>query len=281
MARNRWILTPREGPPICLVRSADLMSGEAFQESHSPAAVETLMNALALSELIANMLFVDIANQDCRVPTHSTPLSDEEWDVIRQAFLKGRYVVVSLHPPGEISYEQLHAIMPNLPTEKALEYLPFLVTALTECKITTPLRQAAFLAQVAEESVELTTFTEFASGAEYENRHDLGNTQPGDGARFKGRGPIQLTGRGAYTNAGLALDLDLVSHPEMVATPEIGFRTTGWFWSTKVSPYYLNRMADARNFDAITRAVNGGYNGKPARDAYYRLAKRVLGVIDP
>jgi predicted chitinase len=281
MARNRWILTPRWGPPICIVRWMDLMSGEAFQESCSPAAVEGLMDALAVSELTANMIFVDIAMHECRVPQHSNPLSAEERDVIREAFRKRQYVVVSLHPPGEISYEQLHGIMPRLPPEKALEYLPFLIAAMTEYRITTPLRQAAFLAQVAEESAELRQFTEFSSGAEYEGRHDLGSTQPGDGSKFKGRGPIQLTGRAAYARAGRALDLDLVNHPEMVATPEIGFRTTGWFWENKVSSQYLNHLADGRKFDAITHAVNGGYNGKAARDAYYQVAKQVLRVIDP
>ena len=90
-----------------------------------------------------------------------------------------------------------------------------------------------------------------------------------------------MTGRAAYAGAGQALDLDLVNHPEWVATPAIGFRTTGWFWANKVSPQYLNHLADGRRFDAITHAVNGGYNGKPARDAYYRVAKQVLGVIDP
>ena len=115
------------GPPICIVRWIDLISGEAFQEARSPSAVEGLMDALALSEVTANMIFVDIAMHECRVPLHSSPLSTDEWDVIRGAFRKGQYVLVSLHPPGEISYEQLHAIMPDLPADKALEYLPFLI----------------------------------------------------------------------------------------------------------------------------------------------------------
>ena len=281
MARNRWILFPRIGAPICLVRCSDLMSGEAFQEARSPAAVEGLMDALSHDELTANMLFVDIAMHECRVLDHSTPLSGEEWNVIRQALRRGDYVVVSLHPLGDISYEQLHAIMPNLPSEKALEYLPFLITAMTEAQITTPLRQAAFLAQVAEESIELTQFTEGQSGREYEGRVDLGNTQPGDGPKFKGRGPIQLTGRDAYTRAGHDLGLDLVNHPELAATTEIGFRTTAWYWATKRERNYLNRLADQGNFDAITRTVNGGFTGKAVRDAYYRVAKQVLGVLDP
>ncbi len=281
MIRNCWILSPRVGAPIGVVRQIDLRVGEAFQECRSLAAVEGLMDALSHTELLASMIFVDIATHAGRATTHSVPLSNDEWDVIRQAFRRGDYVVVSLHPPGEISYEQLHAIMPRLPSEKAREYLPFLILAMTDARVTTPLRQAAFLAQLAEESIQLTTFTELASGAEYEGRVDLGNTHPGDGRRFRGRGPIQLTGRSAYALAGRELGLDLVHNPEMVATPEIGFRTTSWYWATKVSPGYLNRLADQRKFDAITHAVNGGYNGKAERDAFYQVAQRVLGVLPP
>ncbi|HXN32816.1 MAG TPA: glycoside hydrolase family 19 protein [Polyangiaceae bacterium] len=176
--------------------------------------------------------------------------------------------------PGGLSYAQLHEIMPRLPNDKAVSYLSALNVTLVEAQITTPLRKAAFLAQLAHESVELRYFEEIASGEAYEGRNDLGNTEPGDGKRYKGRGPIQLTGRTNYRRAGQALGLDLEGQPETVATREVGFRVAGWFWTT----HHLNAKADAGNFDAITRAINGGLNGKESRDAYYATAKRVLGV---
>ena len=175
---------------------------------------------------------------------------------------------------GGVSVQQLRGIMPNLSTARAEMLLPHLNSAMAEAGINTPRRQAAFLAQLAHESVGLTAFEEFASGAAYEGRRDLGNTQPGDGRRFKGRGPIQLTGRSNYRAAGAALGIDLENNPQRAADVDVGFRTAAWFWNSR----NLNRYADASNFDAITYRVNGGYNGKAARDAYYRRALQVLGA---
>jgi putative chitinase len=174
---------------------------------------------------------------------------------------------------GGVSVEQLQAIMPDVSAETAAYYLPYLNAAMAEGNINTPQRQAAFLAQLAAESGQFRWMEEIASGADYEGRLDLGNTQPGDGVRFKGRGPIQLTGRSNYAAASEALGIDLVNNPARAADPDVGFRTAAWFWNTRD----LNSYADAGNFDAITYRVNGGYNGKAARDAYYARALAVLG----
>jgi putative chitinase len=175
---------------------------------------------------------------------------------------------------GGVSLQQLRAIMPNLPEARAQQLLPYLNSAMAEAQINTPLREAAFLAQLAHESVELRYFEEIASGAAYEGRTDLGNIYPGDGVRYKGRGPIQLTGRSNYRAAGQALGIDLENNPTRAADPDVGFRTAAWFWNSR----NLNAYADARNFDAITYRVNGGYNGKASRDAYYQRALSVLGA---
>jgi putative chitinase len=172
-----------------------------------------------------------------------------------------------------MTIDDLKAIMPGLGSAKASQYFPLLDAAMTEGEITTPLRAAAFLAQLSHESYQLLYFEELASGAAYEGRKDLGNIQPGDGKRYKGRGPIQLTGRTNYANAGAALDLDLVACPEMAATPEVGFRVAVWYWTT----HKLNSLSDSGDFDGITRRINGGLNGKTQRDAIYARAKRVLG----
>jgi putative chitinase len=175
---------------------------------------------------------------------------------------------------GGITLEQLRKIMPNLSEKKAAEMLPHLNSAMAEAGINTPKRQAAFLAQLAHESGELRYFEEIASGAAYEGRKDLGNTQPGDGRRYKGRGPIQLTGRANYREAGQALGLDLEGNPKQVATPDVGFRTSGWYWESRD----LNRLADEGDFRGITKRINGGTNGLAAREEYHERAKEALGV---
>lgn len=175
-----------------------------------------------------------------------------------------------------ISDDELRQIMPNLPQAKRALYLPFLQQAMTEFGITTYLREAAFIAQLAHESAELRFMEEIASGAAYEGRRDLGNTQPGDGRRYKGRGPIQLTGRANYQKFGQLLGLDLVGNPTQAATPEVGFRIASLFWKSRG----LNELADAQMFKTITKRINGGFNGLADRIKYYDRAKRVLNQDD-
>lgn len=168
--------------------------------------------------------------------------------------------------------DELRQIMPNCPAAKRTDYLPFIQQAMEEFDITTYLRETAFLAQLAHESAELRYMEEIASGAAYEGRASLGNTQPGDGKRFKGRGPIQLTGRANYTKYGPLLGVDLVNDPTIAATKEVGFRIAGEFWRLNG----LNQLADQQNFREITKRINGGYNGLNDRIMYYERAKLVL-----
>jgi predicted chitinase/LysM repeat protein len=175
---------------------------------------------------------------------------------------------------GGVTVAQLRAIMPNLSQSRAEQLLPHLNKAMIEGGINTPKRQAAFLAQLAHESVGLTAFEEYASGAAYEGRKDLGNIYPGDGVRYKGRGPIQLTGRANYRAAGKALGIDLEGNPKRAADPDVGFRIAVWFWNSR----NLSASADAGNFDYITYRINGGQNGKASRHTYWERAKSVLGA---
>ncbi|MDY7229570.1 LysM peptidoglycan-binding domain-containing protein [Hyalangium rubrum] len=171
-----------------------------------------------------------------------------------------------------VTAAQLRQIMPNLSQAKADEYLPHINRAMQEAGINTKQRQAMFLAQLAHESGGLRYMEEIASGAAYEGRRDLGNTQPGDGTRFKGRGPIQLTGRSNYAAAGRDLGIDLVNNPQRAAQPDVGFRVAAWYWNTRG----LNTHADQGNFREVTRRINGGYNGLADREAYYRRALAAL-----
>lgn len=138
--------------------------------------------------------------------------------------------------------------------------------------ITTPLRIAHFIAQVFHESGCLKWIEELASGDAYEGRTDLGNTQPGDGRRFKGRGFIQLTGRSNYRRFSEAIGYDFEFNPRAVATPENAWLSAGWFWDA----HDLNALADKDNFDGITLTINGGYNGYDDRLYFLDRAKKEL-----
>ena len=102
----------------------------------------------------------------------------------------------------------------------------------------------------------------------------LGNTQPGDGKRFKGRGPIQLTGRANYRVFGDALGLDLVANPALAATKEVAFRIAGLYWRKRG----LNALADRQDFRRITKLINGGFNGLIDRLRFWDRAKGVFDV---
>ncbi len=97
----------------------------------------------------------------------------------------------------------------------------------------------------------------------------MGNTSPGDGYRYRGRGPIQLTGKANYRAASLALHVDILNDPDKAATPEIGFRIAAWFWKT----HMLNELADADKFIEISRRINGGTNGLENRQARWIRTK--------
>lgn len=150
--------------------------------------------------------------------------------------------------------------------------------------INTPLRQAAFIAQIGHESGGLRHTTELwgptSAQSRYEGRDDLGNNQPGDGALFRGHGLIQVTGRANHAAARDALrgrfpDLnvpDFETIPEALALPQWAALSAAEFWARKG----LNALADTENFERITRRINGGTNGLEERQALYRLAKKVL-----
>lgn len=126
------------------------------------------------------------------------------------------------------------------------------------------LRLIHFLAQLAHESGNFRYMEEIASGVAYESRKDLGNTQVGDGKRYKGRGPIQLTGRANYRKCGQQLGIDLENNPEIVAIPSMGLMVACKFWADNE----LNALADQDDVLTITRRINGGTNGLADRKAH-------------
>lgn len=166
----------------------------------------------------------------------------------------------------KIAYKPNEAIIQTLP--------PFLSKHMTAYNIDTPLRASHFLAQACHESAHFRTLHEYASGAAYEGRKDLGNVYAGDGVRYKGRGIFQLTGRANYRAYGALLGLDLENNPELAADPEISVRVACEYWKHKG----LNGWADRDDLNEITRRINGGYNGLSDRAACLARAKQALGT---
>ena len=135
-----------------------------------------------------------------------------------------------------------------------------------------PHRFAMFLAQIAHESDGFKTTREYASGAAYEGRLDLGNTEEGDGRRFRGRGLIQLTGRANYKKFGDKLGIDIVSNPNLVEEFPLALEVSALYWFDRG----MNKLADEKNFELITRRINGGLNGYADRKRYLSLIMNVL-----
>ena len=165
-------------------------------------------------------------------------------------------------------------------TASASKFMAFINDTCDKFDISTPIRQLCFLAQVGHESGSLFFTEELASGANYEGRRSLGNTQAGDGAKFKGRGLIQITGRSNYKIVGEALGLDLIRNPRLLGGKNVNMcsieqlknaaMSAGWFWNSRK----LNAIADSINiakpietgtnlinFILLTKKINGGING--------------------
>jgi putative chitinase len=190
-----------------------------------------------------------------------------------------------------MTIEQLKQIMPYAKSLAGVFVKPLNAT-MDEFLVNTPLRQAAFLANLAHESGQLRYVAELASGAAYTNRKDLGNTKPEaiaiaakhgntTGPWFKGRGLIQVTGYTNYAACGIALGLDLLNRPMLLEEPRNAARSAGWFWHVN----NLNKWADIPDFDGVCDLINRGRKtttvgdalGYAQRLAAYRTALKVLG----
>lgn len=182
-------------------------------------------------------------------------------------------------PPAEkavtvITLEQFAYIMKTAKKSNLEKHLPLAMDCMKMYEINTALRRQHFLAQVGHESMSLRYMHEIASGAAYEGRGDLGNTHPGDGRKFRGHGPIQLTGRNNHTEF-----FKYIGRPELIETPEIlesdlglAWKASGWYWMSR----QLNKYADRDDIRGITLRVNGGYNGLDDRKQYLKRAKEVI-----
>jgi putative chitinase len=203
-----------------------------------------------------------------------------------------------------ITATQLRLIVPSVSTTNVVLFVDALNSAMQEFSINTPLRQCAFIAQTAHESMGYTTFVEnlnysknallatwprrftedtailYARKPEkianrvYRNRLGNGNEASGDGWKYRGRGIIQTTGKDNYKACGAGLGVDLLTSPKLLEQPLYTFRSGAWFWNSR----NLNPLADQGDFTKITQIINGGLLGLDDRLLYYTRAKRVLGI---
>ena len=169
--------------------------------------------------------------------------------------------------------------MGNVPGVDYAGLLPGYLKAMRAANITTVNRAAMFAAQLGHESVGLRYMEEIADGSAYEGRADLGNTQPGDGRRFKGRGPIQLTGRTNYraftrwANSNGISAKNFEAEPYLLSDPVFGFLAASYYWT--VARPDINALADRGDLEGVTRRINGGTNGLNDRARRYRIALQI------
>jgi putative chitinase len=173
-----------------------------------------------------------------------------------------------------VTEDQLKAIYPYA-IKRIPKFLGPLNTAMQRYGIESPTDTAMFLAQIGHESGQLRYVEELASGDAYEGRKDLGNTTPGDGRRFKGRGLIQITGRSNYGafSQDYYQDSRLWDTPEILAELEPACASAGWFWNK----HGLYRYSE--DILTCTRRINGGTNGLAERTRLWSLARSIMGLV--
>jgi len=158
-------------------------------------------------------------------------------------------------------------------------------------EIDSPQEYCHFLAQACHETDRFKTLREYASGKAYEGRVDLGNTQPGDGVKFKGRGIFQTTGRGNYLQLGIKKGIQdlFINTPELLEQPEYAVWSACEYWKTRglndianhadsdiLKKKYKGNTINVSPVEFISITINGGYNGMDDRKKYYSIAKNVL-----
>jgi putative chitinase len=174
-----------------------------------------------------------------------------------------------------------------------------LMPSLAEClnvtcplyEIDTPQEYSHFLAQACHETDHFKTLREYASGRAYEGRVDLGNTRPGDGIRFKGRGIFQTTGRANYLQLGMKKGHRdfFINNPELLEHPEYAVWSACEFWQTRalndvanhadtdvLKKKYKGNIIDLTPVEYISITINGGFNGMEDRKKYYAIAQQIL-----
>lgn len=179
-----------------------------------------------------------------------------------------------------ITVQQLKRISPGTPIDVCEKFVPFINKYCPQYNIDNPIELCSFLSQVLHESGGFKWMREIWGPTKaqlgYEGRNDLGNTVAGDGKKFMGRGPLQITGRNNYTRMSKDMfgDERLLNTPEILAQPEYGIWSACIYWKWR----NLDAVDDDNSIERETKLVNGGYNGLDDRKAYFERAKKELSL---
>jgi len=171
-----------------------------------------------------------------------------------------------------LTLNQLEEACPYTHYKRLELILPNLNDTLKKYEINTPLRISHFLAQMFVESNYLRIVQEPGIGFEYEGSIELGNTQPGDGRRYIGRGYLQIKGRKQYKEYKKFSKIDILMYPHYVTTPRVAMDVAGWLWNEKC----LNILADQDDLDGVTKILKGGYILMREREDALRRAKKAI-----
>ena len=167
----------------------------------------------------------------------------------------------------------LLAVCPHGKPEIIDGFAASLPSCIDYAEISTRDRLAVFIGQCAEESAGFQTTIEYASGRAYNGRRDLGNVEPGDGPRFKGRGLIQITGRANYAAASEEMGVDFIADPDKLATFPYAAWAADRYWKMRNINAAIDReWSLAEKVRVATKIVNGGYNGLAVREMFTRSA---------
>ena len=196
--------------------------------------------------------------------------------------------------------------------DRAAKWHPHIVEAMQRFDINTPNEMASFIAQLAHESARLSKLEESlnysadglaatwparyrdkATGKPnqlalllhrrpaaianncYAGRMGNGDIASGDGWRYRGRGPIQITGRANYQRCGKDIGLDLISNPDLLLEPRAGALSAGWFWHISG----LDKHDDDASVYAETKIINGGTNGLAERQKFFNIALKAISEV--
>lgn len=215
-------------------------------------------------ELTVDQLNLAEANKPKPIP---------ELDKPREPFSKLNTTMEESKKPKEDPFAPIKSIKMRVP-EMADDlpqhevYKEALINSLNDLGIHNRNERAAFMAQMAHESNGFKNLEEIAGPkqwARYQRNPDLGNTQPGDGERFKGRGFIQLTGRWNYKHYGDKIGVDLISNPQLAADPEIAIKLAHAYWKDKKA----GEAARKGDFDRVTKVINPGMKHHDMRKNWY------------
>lgn len=284
---------PQRGGATPDLRGASYEDGEAALTPQRPAAQSTVAPSIAairggaiiepgmsgpavgaVQDLLTRLGF-GVARTETYGPTTQGLLTSfQALYGVQQTGRVGPTTLAVLEKAAQasVTYEQLVEILPNADAAFLKANLSHLNQSMYKGEMTTLERKATYIAQIAHESDRFRGLTEYASGRAYNGRRDLGNTEPGDGPRYKGRGAIHLTGRANYEAASKHFGVDFVADPALAAEPEWAFKIAEWYWTTRD----LNKYADNGQFTTQTKRINGGTNGLADRKAVLARARKVL-----